>query len=158
MTCHQLMKPLNRKKLQSTSNLRKNLKPGHVRHSSIDCQNRKLSKEHFFTRQNSKDRNFLDAHANQSSVLNPDKKSIRTGSILGNEDQTSEGHTITNLSDFLKTRKFKAENPEFQKVFVTVYQEAQKMQTTIKNLHAEIRRLDTLNKYLFLGQRHKEDM
>jgi hypothetical protein len=162
----QLMKPLNMGQLGAKPR-KSNAKPAShreypPRHNSIDCQKQKLSKinptlsnQHFFTRQNSKEKHHLDpGHSNQ----NRDQRSVHSGSVLPDGEQNSDYEPLRNLNSFLKTRKFKAENPEFQKTFIQVYQASQIMQTKIKNLYAEIRRLETLNKYLFLSQRHKEDM
>lgn len=69
-----------------------------------------------------------------------------------------EGGNLNPLSDFLKTRTFKAESYKIQQTFIKVYQASQKMETKIKNCISEIKRLSTLNKYLFSTQKHKEEM
>ena len=63
-----------------------------------------------------------------------------------------------NLSEYVSNRYFKAENPDFQAIFTSTYQKAQKMETKMGNMIAEIKRLDKLNKYLLITQKYKEDL
>ena len=65
---------------------------------------------------------------------------------------------VGNLSAIVGLRAFKAENKEFQSIFCSLYREAQIMETRINNYVGEVRRLQKLNKYQNLIQKHKEDM
>ena len=65
---------------------------------------------------------------------------------------------LKNLSEYLSLRAFKAADSEFQNVFIEVFQKAQRMETKMGNLIAEIKRLDKLNNYLFLTQKYKEEL
>lgn len=65
---------------------------------------------------------------------------------------------LKNLSDFLKRREFKAMDKEFQTIFINVYKKSQKLETKTGNLIDEIKRLDKLNKFLFMTQKYKEQL
>ena len=87
----------------------------------------------------------------------PNEDEYYSGSF--NERQTDKAIPgLENLSNFIKARVFKAEDPEFQRIFVQVYSHAQLMETKIKRLEAEIRSLAKQNGYMTLAQNHKEEM
>ena len=128
-------------------NISKNRKVG----ESLN-QSKNVDTSHISQGQNYLNRTMDSGNKNDASTYLSGDQNVDLVNFL------ESGGQLRNLNDYLKTRKFKAEAPEFQEAFVHVYQEAQRMETMIKTLYSEIRHLSKLNKYLNLSQKHKEEM